>query len=66
MPHPQGKLLSWVDPELAAHLERLEVCPPMFMLRWLRLAFVREFSVVRVARVLGPQAWPTSLNSLTL
>ena len=45
----QNVLLMWVDPALASHLRDLGVCPPMYLLRWLRLAFVREFSVVRVA-----------------
>jgi len=64
----QSKLLTWVDPMLAKHLEDLGVSPPMFMLRWLRLAFVREFSVVRLGTVLvafslgsKPIALPTGL-----
>ncbi|CAK0886409.1 unnamed protein product [Prorocentrum cordatum] len=38
-------LLKAVDGELHAHLQQLEVEPPVFLLRWLRLFFCREFEL---------------------
>ncbi|KAJ6258396.1 LOW QUALITY PROTEIN: hypothetical protein Dda_6436 [Drechslerella dactyloides] len=37
-------LLGVVDPELAIHLDRLGVLPQIFLIRWIRLMFGREFS----------------------
>lgn len=37
------RYLSKVDPELAAHLVKLEIVPQIFLLRWIRLLFGREF-----------------------
>ena len=35
--------LSQVDPELASHLEKLDIMPQVFLMRWIRLLFGREF-----------------------
>jgi TBC1 domain family protein 5 len=35
--------LSKVDPELASHLEELDLMPQVFLMRWIRLLFGREF-----------------------
>jgi TBC1 domain family protein 5 len=35
--------LSKVDPELASHLEKLDIMPQVFLMRWIRLLFGREF-----------------------
>ena len=40
----QEDILGMVDSELQAHLSRLRVEPHMYMLRWARLLFAREFS----------------------
>ncbi|KAK3117372.1 hypothetical protein LTR53_001362, partial [Teratosphaeriaceae sp. CCFEE 6253] len=37
-------LLPRLDAELAAHLHRIDVVPQVFLLRWIRLLFGREFS----------------------
>ncbi|KAF2824797.1 RabGAP/TBC [Ophiobolus disseminans] len=37
--------LPKADPELAAHLVKLEIVPQIFLLRWIRLLFGREFSL---------------------
>ncbi|KAF2125721.1 hypothetical protein P153DRAFT_369725, partial [Dothidotthia symphoricarpi CBS 119687] len=39
------KYLPKVDPELSAHLVKLEIVPQIFLLRWIRLLFGREFSL---------------------
>jgi TBC1 domain family protein 5 len=35
--------LSKVDAELASHLEKLDIMPQVFLMRWIRLLFGREF-----------------------
>ncbi|RFU79936.1 hypothetical protein TARUN_2280 [Trichoderma arundinaceum] len=35
--------LQKIDPELAAHLTSVEVLPQIFLIRWIRLLFSREF-----------------------
>ncbi|KAF7563804.1 hypothetical protein G7046_g309 [Stylonectria norvegica] len=35
--------LHKVDPELAAHLTNIEILPQIFLIRWIRLLFSREF-----------------------
>ncbi|PTB67452.1 RabGAP/TBC [Trichoderma citrinoviride] len=35
--------LQKVDPELAAHLTSIEILPQIFLIRWIRLLFSREF-----------------------
>lgn len=35
--------LAKVDPELASHLEKLDIMPQVFLMRWIRLLFGREF-----------------------
>ncbi|KAG6121365.1 hypothetical protein E4U14_002001 [Claviceps sp. LM454 group G7] len=35
--------LGKVDPELAAHLSNVEILPQIFIIRWVRLLFSREF-----------------------
>jgi TBC1 domain family protein 5 len=42
------KLLPRVDPQLAAHLTKLEIVPQIFLLRWIRLLFGREFPLDEV------------------
>jgi TBC1 domain family protein 5 len=37
-------LLPRVDPGLASHLTELDITPQIFLLRWIRLLFGREFS----------------------
>ena len=37
--------LAEVDPELANHLQVIEILPQIFLLRWIRLLFGREFSL---------------------
>ncbi|KAJ4361792.1 hypothetical protein N0V83_010733 [Neocucurbitaria cava] len=37
------KCLPKADPELFAHLTKLEIVPQIFLLRWIRLLFGREF-----------------------
>lgn len=41
--HIFEKLLPKADPELADHLKEIEVAPQMFLMRWMRLLFGREF-----------------------
>jgi len=38
-----GELLPKVEPELAEHLRSIEIMPQIFLMRWLRLLFGREF-----------------------
>lgn len=38
-------LLARYDPELFAHLEKANVLPQLFLIRWLRLLFTREFKI---------------------
>jgi len=38
-----GDLLPKVEPELAEHLRSIEIMPQIFLMRWLRLLFGREF-----------------------
>lgn len=37
------ELLPKVDPDLANHMERLDIMPQVFLMRWIRLLFGREF-----------------------
>lgn len=37
------ELLSKVDSELSSHLEKLDIMPQVFLMRWIRLLFGREF-----------------------
>ncbi|CAK7268780.1 hypothetical protein SEPCBS119000_003237 [Sporothrix epigloea] len=39
----EGALMK-VDPELAVHLKNVEILPQIFLIRWIRLLFGREFS----------------------
>ncbi|KAL6236556.1 hypothetical protein BDW75DRAFT_206323 [Aspergillus navahoensis] len=41
--HIQNNLLVATDPELADHLQALEILPQIFLTRWMRLLFGREF-----------------------
>ncbi|KAL6704105.1 hypothetical protein ACN47E_008768 [Coniothyrium glycines] len=45
------KHLPKVDPELHAHLVKLEIVPQIFLLRWIRLLFGREFVLDAVFEV---------------
>lgn len=36
-------LLARLDPELATHLTQIEILPQIFLIRWIRLLFGREF-----------------------
>lgn len=46
-----GTLLPQVDPALASHLEELEISPQIFLMRWIRLIFGREFPFDDLLRV---------------
>lgn len=37
-------LLTKIDPELAEHLQSIEILPQIFLIRWIRLLFGREFA----------------------
>ncbi|KAK3674677.1 hypothetical protein LTR78_005399 [Recurvomyces mirabilis] len=37
------EMLPQIDSELAAHLHRIEIVPQVFLIRWIRLLFGREF-----------------------
>ncbi|KAK4554905.1 hypothetical protein LTR86_008053 [Recurvomyces mirabilis] len=37
------EMLPLIDSELAAHLHRIEIVPQVFLIRWIRLLFGREF-----------------------
>lgn len=37
-------MLSMVDERLAEHLERIDIVPQVFLIRWIRLLFGREFT----------------------
>lgn len=37
------ELLPQIDPELATHLQKIDVIPQIFLMRWVRLLFGREF-----------------------
>ncbi|PSN67896.1 RabGAP/TBC [Corynespora cassiicola Philippines] len=39
------RYLPKADPELSSHLLKLEIVPQIFLLRWIRLLFGREFSL---------------------
>ena len=39
-----------MDPELVEHLKRLEIEPQIFLLRWIRLLFCREFDLEELRR----------------
>ncbi|KAI1949763.1 hypothetical protein LOZ57_002240 [Ophidiomyces ophidiicola] len=42
--HIQQDMLGAVDPELASYLESIDILPQIYLTRWLRLFFGREFS----------------------
>ncbi|CAI6333179.1 unnamed protein product [Periconia digitata] len=42
------RYLPKADPELAAHLTKLEIVPQIFLLRWIRLLFGREYPLDEV------------------
>jgi len=42
--HIFSDLLPKADPELARHLESIEIVPQVFLMRWIRLLFGREFA----------------------
>lgn len=44
-------ILMRVDPELARHLESIEIVPQVFLMRWIRLLFGREFAFDEVLTV---------------
>ena len=41
----QNELLGSFDPELAVHLQAIEILPQIYLLRWVRLLFGREFGL---------------------
>lgn len=41
----QDECLGCVDPELAIHLKVIEILPQIYLLRWMRLLFGREFGL---------------------
>ncbi|EME48684.1 hypothetical protein DOTSEDRAFT_67654 [Dothistroma septosporum NZE10] len=46
--HIFSELLPQVDPDLVKHLEGLDIVPQVFLIRWIRLLFGREFDFVNV------------------
>ncbi|KAF2664028.1 RabGAP/TBC [Microthyrium microscopicum] len=44
-------LLPAVDPELASHLQKIDILPQIFLMRWVRLLFGREFLFDDVLRI---------------
>lgn len=60
--------LGDVDPELATHLQVIEILPQIFLLRWIRLLFGREFSMrdtLSVWDVLFAEKLSSSLVDMT-
>ncbi|OAX81468.1 hypothetical protein ACJ72_04195 [Emergomyces africanus] len=49
--HIHQVVLRAVDPELADHLQATEILPQIFLTRWIRLLFGREFSFQEVLRI---------------
>ncbi|OAT08726.1 TBC domain-containing protein [Blastomyces gilchristii SLH14081] len=49
--HIHQALLRAVDPELADHLQITEILPQIFLTRWIRLLFGREFSFHEVLNI---------------
>ncbi|KAL7269782.1 hypothetical protein RUND412_007539 [Rhizina undulata] len=49
--HIHETLLMAVDPELADHLKTLDVLPQVFLIRWIRLLFGREFPFEELLQV---------------
>ncbi|KAJ4360942.1 uncharacterized protein N0V89_001511 [Didymosphaeria variabile] len=45
------RYLPKADPELASHLVKLDIVPQIFLLRWIRLLFGREFPLDDVLKV---------------
>ncbi|KAJ4304840.1 hypothetical protein N0V90_000368 [Kalmusia sp. IMI 367209] len=45
------RYLPKADPELASHMVKLEIVPQIFLLRWIRLLFGREFPLDSVLNV---------------
>jgi TBC1 domain family protein 5 len=43
--------LPKVDPELAAHLQQVDVLPQIFLMRWVRLLFGREYKISEVQQM---------------
>ncbi|ORY69699.1 rab-GTPase-TBC domain-containing protein [Pseudomassariella vexata] len=41
--HIHEELLHQVDPDLSNHLKNIEILPQIFLIRWIRLLFSREF-----------------------
>jgi len=46
--HVQNILLDYTDPKLAVHLRRVGLEPHMFMIKWVRVLFAREFDLPQV------------------
>ena len=46
--HVQFHLLPEVDHVLSTHLKRCDVFPAMYLLRWIRVLFTREFTVEQI------------------
>ncbi|KAG5951030.1 hypothetical protein E4U53_003907 [Claviceps sorghi] len=46
--HIHEVCLRKVDPELAAHLSNIEILPQIFLIRWIRLLFSREFPFIQL------------------
>lgn len=42
--HIMNTMLARVDPELATHLQKADIVPQVFLMRWIRLLFGREFT----------------------
>ncbi|XXQ38834.1 Rab-GAP TBC domain-containing protein [Plasmodiophora brassicae] len=56
--HLQDQLLRRVDPDLHAHLRRVDLQPQLYGLRWFRLMLAREFTLSQI-----PILWDAILGS---
>lgn len=49
--HIMDSMLVNYDPDLAAHLKSIDIVPQVFLMRWIRLLFGREFSFEQTLEV---------------
>jgi hypothetical protein len=54
----QNQLLQQIDPQLHSALQTAQILPTVYMMRWLRLLFIRELSINQLLYV-----WDYILNS---
>jgi len=58
--HIMNNMLAKVDPELATHLQKADIVPQVFLMRWIRLLFGREFTFDHVLELWD---WMFALDS---